>query len=399
MDTPDLDQRIIRKAEAVIQWRTSRITVVVERCTNDYNYSAILRTAEALGIQHVWIIDPLEPPTFEEHNDVVTASLNRNKPVPKGLVTKDELKKRAMHHLFARNANDWLSVREFPTTADCLKELRKTGHELWVTDLSQQAVCLTREGLADESSDSNNGNAESFALPPKLAIVFGTEAVGCSEEMLEAADKRVYLPLRGFADSLNIGVATALVLHQLFTLDPTVSGDMPDEERRRLREKWFTQLCKQRLLTNKQKKQRTRLQLLIQQCEKHQKRLDNNQCLQPAEMEKLKKHEQYKNELDELERATHMKNDGDDVLSRAIRDLVDDPPSPLTDLRRADTHRVCYVGKNTKQKHQSHWKNMAAVTNYDTSAQHSSTSKYFRDRVQAASSAGLDEGEQAQILS
>ena len=51
MDNPNLDQRMLRKAEGALQKRTSRIAIVVERCTNDFNYSAILRTAEALGIQ------------------------------------------------------------------------------------------------------------------------------------------------------------------------------------------------------------------------------------------------------------------------------------------------------------------------------------------------------------
>jgi tRNA G18 (ribose-2'-O)-methylase SpoU len=59
-------------------------------------------------------------------------------------------------------------------------------------------------------------------IPEKVAIVFGTEAVGCTNEMLNAADLRVYLPLRGFADSLNLSVATALVVHQMFILDPSL---------------------------------------------------------------------------------------------------------------------------------------------------------------------------------
>ena len=384
IDTPDLDQRIIRKAEAVIQWRTSRITVVVERCTNDHNYSAILRTAEALGLQHIWIIDPPPPPTFivDDETDELTTTLSRNKGVSPGLVSKDELNK----------ANDWLTVREFKTTTECLEELKKTGHDIWVTDLSQEAVCLTKEGLTEGSTDgteNGNKNDEGFSLPAKTAIVFGTEAVGCSDEMLQAADKRVYLPLRGFADSLNISVATALVLQQLFVLDPSVVGSMPEEERRGLREKWFTQLCKQRLLTPKQKKHRTKLQSLIKRCEHFQNKKDNNQFMQPGEVEKLEKFEEYKKELQELEDATHMNGEGSSVLSQAIQDLVDAPPSPLTDLRRADTHRVCFVGKNTKEKHKSHWKNMAATTNYDTTAQEGSSSNYFRDRVrQAASSAG-----------
>lgn len=48
LDSPDLDLRLIRKAEAVIQFRSGNLTVVVERATNSFNHSAILRTAEAL---------------------------------------------------------------------------------------------------------------------------------------------------------------------------------------------------------------------------------------------------------------------------------------------------------------------------------------------------------------
>jgi len=59
MDSPELENRVLRKAETVIQGRTSRVIVVVERCVDDHNYSAIIRTAEALGVQHIWLIDPV----------------------------------------------------------------------------------------------------------------------------------------------------------------------------------------------------------------------------------------------------------------------------------------------------------------------------------------------------
>lgn len=45
-------------------------------------------------------------------------------------------------------------------------------------------------------------------IPERMAIVFGSETVGCSDTMLKQADKRVYLPLHGFADSLNLSVST-----------------------------------------------------------------------------------------------------------------------------------------------------------------------------------------------
>lgn len=48
LDSPQLDLRLIRKAEAVIRLRSGNLTVVIERSTNSWNYSACLRTAEAL---------------------------------------------------------------------------------------------------------------------------------------------------------------------------------------------------------------------------------------------------------------------------------------------------------------------------------------------------------------
>ena len=62
--------------------------------------------------------------------------------------------------------------------------------------------------------EGGSGGEAGLRVPEKLAIAFGTESVGCTEELLQAADLRVYLPLRGFADSLNLSVAAALVLHQ-----------------------------------------------------------------------------------------------------------------------------------------------------------------------------------------
>ena len=226
MDHKGLDGRILRKAEAAIRGRTSRLVIVVERCTNDYNYSAILRSAEALGIQHVYIIAPQSMTQTLQREDIndddaekgggnqylVNSSgqkLNR--------VKEKEVEDRALHHLFAQRATEWLTVHEFDTTQECVDHLKNDlGYTLWVTDLSQVAVRLESSNSQLFSSSSNDDNDErSKRLPDKLAIVFGTEAVGCTTQMLNAADLRVYLPLRGFADSLNLSVATALVVHQV----------------------------------------------------------------------------------------------------------------------------------------------------------------------------------------
>ena len=362
IDSPHLDMRMIRKAEGAIQKRTSRITVVVERCTNDHNYSAILRTAEALGIQNVWIICP---PQIRDDNNPQLLTMKGTQ-VNQG---KEELEARKMHHLYAQRATDWLTVREFQSTTECLDELRSTGHTIWATDLSQEATCLTKTDLA---AVQKHDEGSSSVLPPKVAIVFGTEAVGCTQEMLDGADLRVYLPLRGFADSLNLSVATALVVHHLFLLDPSLEGAMEEEERRELRQKWFPKLASQRLQAATKKKERARLQGALHKYEDMERKQATGHRMQKEQLARIASLPALRQEL--IDWDTQLSTQAQE----AVAELIENPPAPITDMRRADEHRTWFGGKSTKKKND--WDNMPATTGYDTKAG-VSTSDFFRSRV------------------
>jgi hypothetical protein len=66
-------------------------------------------------------------------------------------------------------------------------------------------------------------------------------------------------------------------------------------------------------------------------------------------------------------------------VQAAIQDWVDHPPAPLTDVRRGDVHRICYVGRNTKALHGEDWKDMVATSHPYTP--HLSTAAAFREKV------------------
>ena len=383
LDSPDLDLRLLRKAEAVIQWRTTGLTVVVERCTNDHNYSAILRTAEALGVQNVFIVDPAA--IVQEDDKIVetTPDGGVKKIDSKGktiLISKEEIDQKNTHKLFAQNATEWLTITNFATTAECIQALRETGHAIWVTDLSQEAVPLVPEELAyhaqQQQSTSDTDKRPCWPIPSKLAIVFGTEAVGCSQEMLQSGDLRVYLPLRGFADSLNLSVATALILHHLFILHPDFVGMATEDEQKALRQAWFPKLAQQRLMSKADKKERQRLLSHISKCEGFQAKQDAGLTLTIEQADKLARVEEFRTRLAELEASSNLAKATD-----AMKEWIEHPPQPLTDLRRADSHRVTYVGKSTKKLNQEHWKHMAAVAN--AASTEKSTASFFRDQVNA----------------
>ena len=93
---------------------------------------------------------------------------------------------------------------------EAMAALREEGRTVWATDLAQGAVVLAPGAawLGDTPA----------SLPEKLALVIGTESTGVSRFILDNADRRVYLPQNGFADSLNASVAAALCLHTVLGL-------------------------------------------------------------------------------------------------------------------------------------------------------------------------------------
>ena len=103
----------------------------------------------------------------------------------------------------------WLTIRSFPTAQQCVAALREERRTLWCTDLSQTAetldAALAAGGVASAhapgtcSLTPDGLKTDHGETPPRrLAVAFsGSEGEGVSREMLDAADKRVFLPLHG----------------------------------------------------------------------------------------------------------------------------------------------------------------------------------------------------------
>ena len=77
--------------------------------------------------------------------------------------------------------------------------LRSAGLRLWAGDTRGEPV-----GRTDE-------------VPRGIALVVGNEGAGVREEILETADRRVAVRLRGGAESLNVAVAAALLMDRIFS--------------------------------------------------------------------------------------------------------------------------------------------------------------------------------------
>lgn len=242
-DRSDDPLRLARKAETVLRGRIDRVLLVLENCSDDLNHVAVLRTCEALGVMRVWLIARPTAPSggatgastqLDDGSEVRKAASSRAsrrfnaRAAQRGLDYSPLLGPRQAQ-IYASH----LDVRTFSSTSACIDAVRRDGRTLWVTDLSQEAIPLTSDRAALAA-----------ALPERVAVVIGSEGVGISKRMADAADKRIFLPMWGFTESFNISVATALVLTRILDATPESRGELPPDEMDRLRREWYAQLAR-----------------------------------------------------------------------------------------------------------------------------------------------------------
>lgn len=199
---------------SVLAQRTSRVRVAYERPSNPHNVWACLRTIDAFGVQNVDVV-----------RDTEDEAQNRAR---KRGAEAGGYSLRASSMTTALGAQKWLTLQDHPTPGDMCRSLRQQGYTLAATDLSEGSVDL---------SSFLKGDLD------KVALIFGNEEVGISDETRKLADARVAVPMRGFADSLNLSVSTGVVLAHLASLG-FLEPDMEEKDQQKILLTWLTRSVK-----------------------------------------------------------------------------------------------------------------------------------------------------------
>jgi tRNA (guanosine-2'-O-)-methyltransferase len=191
MPTPER----IEKVERVLAQRQADLRIVLEGVTIAHNASAVIRTCDAAGVLYLDLVAP--NPELLHFNEAIST-----------------------------RADKWLEIAVHPTPASCIEPLKRAGFEIVATHLRPDAVSYT---------DID------FAKP--IALVFGSEAGGISDDCLAFADKVVRIPMLGMVQSLNLSVSVAVMLYEALR-QRTVKGyagasKLPAEEYARLRKDWL----------------------------------------------------------------------------------------------------------------------------------------------------------------
>ncbi len=189
------------RIDEVVANRTRTLTVVMEAFCDPQNVNAVLRTCEAFGIQELHAIEgPMKP-------------WDRNKKI-------------------SQNADKWLDVHRWRSTGECLGHLRAEGFAIYVTHLGPASRALAELSFAG-----------------KVALVFGNESRGVSDEAARLADATYAIPMHGFVQSLNVSVAAAISIAKAVErreVERGRHGDLDAADVTALRERFYVLAVKQR---------------------------------------------------------------------------------------------------------------------------------------------------------
>ena len=163
--TTEREERIT----SVLDKRQDNLTIVLENVFDPHNISAVMRTCDAVGVQDLFI-------------------LNTKIPRHKKWGAKS-----------SSSAAQWLTIHQYTDARECFSELRRRADRIVTTHLSGDAVSLYQMDLTS-----------------RIALVFGNEHSGVSEEIRALADGNFIIPQVGIIKSLNISVACAVSLYEAF---------------------------------------------------------------------------------------------------------------------------------------------------------------------------------------
>lgn len=159
------DERL-SKIEHFSKESSDFVLPVMEDVYQFRNAAAIVRSVEACGFHHVVAL--------EEEN-----------------VFKPNLK-------VTKGAETWVQVEKMPNNLDSLKEIKNRGYKILAVSPEKNATMLP-----------------DYEVKEPIALVFGTELEGVSDEILDFADETLAIPMFGFTKSFNVSVAAAICMYEL----------------------------------------------------------------------------------------------------------------------------------------------------------------------------------------
>ena len=154
----------------VVNKRQFNLTVVLENIHDPHNIAAVIRSCDAVGISEIFAIITDERIDIERYE---------------------------MDNKVSSGSRKWVAIHTFRSVGQATKEIRKKYDKLYGTHMSSQSKSLYDLDFSES-----------------IALVFGNEHEGLSDELLQQLDGNFLIPQYGMVQSLNISVACAVCVFE-----------------------------------------------------------------------------------------------------------------------------------------------------------------------------------------
>ncbi|MBB6521587.1 tRNA (guanosine(18)-2'-O)-methyltransferase TrmH [Pseudoteredinibacter isoporae] len=155
----------LEKIRAVLNRRQADLTVINDEVHKGRNLAAIMRTCDAVGIDHMHVVEPKDG--YRSYRGTASGS------------------------------NKWVEVSTYDSVSAAIREVKSRGMKVVAAHLDDRAV-----------------DYRSIDYCEPTALLMGMEREGVSEEALALADETVVIPMMGMVESFNVSVAAAIILSE-----------------------------------------------------------------------------------------------------------------------------------------------------------------------------------------
>jgi tRNA (guanosine-2'-O-)-methyltransferase len=170
-----------RRADAIRPFRCKNLIAVIEDPENIRNIGTVIRNVNALGVEKVYVVDPWRS-LADDWQD---------------------LRERRSLSATSVSAVKWTFVKRFDSTRHCLDHLDRNNFTSIVTSPHRKGH---RNEILHEAD---------FTAYTKLAVWFGNESRGISDEAALASEMCIGIPMFGMIESLNLGTSSGIVLYEV----------------------------------------------------------------------------------------------------------------------------------------------------------------------------------------
>ena len=188
-----LTEERIEVLRRTLNERTRYMTILTENTFHPQNASALVRHCEAFGLQDL-------------HTVETRCKFNPNVNIVRG-------------------TDKWVDITRHDSTEEAIKTLKGAGYRL-------VATTPHRESCTPETFDVEKG---------PFCLVFGTEHAGVSDEIIEAADEYLRIPMCGMVESLNVSASAAILIYMLsqrMRLSPSIDWRLTEDDACEMMFRW-----------------------------------------------------------------------------------------------------------------------------------------------------------------